>query len=108
EHIVLAGFDDHTMHLRMFEAQPLDGVVELDVDTEIVGIELELVAVGEAAGRIDIHNEIGDVAVLLDAPVAVARWLGLEVDGGHGLASTLGPALKPALMPLSPYALLCI
>ena len=30
----------------MLEAQPLNGIVELDVDAEVVGIELELVAAG--------------------------------------------------------------
>ena len=43
EHVVLARLDDDAAHLRMLEAQPLHRVVQLDVDAEIVGIELELV-----------------------------------------------------------------
>ena len=66
----------------MLEAQPLHRVVQLDVDAEIVGIELQLV-VAEAAGLVDVHDQIGDVAVGLDAPVAVARGIGLIVDGCH-------------------------
>jgi hypothetical protein len=40
----LAGAQQHGAHLRMLEAQPLESVGELDVDPEVVGIELELVA----------------------------------------------------------------
>ena len=71
----------------MLEAQPLHRVVELDVDAEVVGVELELVAVEQAAGLIDVHDQIGDLAVELDAPVAIARRLGLKIDGLHDLTS---------------------
>ena len=60
-------------HFRMLEAQPLHRVVEFDIDAEVVGVELEFVAVEQPAGLIDIHDQIGDLAVALDAPVAVAR-----------------------------------
>ena len=83
EHIVLAGLDDDRAHFRMLEAQPLHRVVEFDIDAEVVGVELEFVAVEQPAGLIDVHDQIGDVAVALDAPVAVARRLGLEIDGLH-------------------------
>ena len=63
----------------MLEAQPLHRVVQFDVDAEVVGIELELV-VAEPAGLVDVHDQIGDVAVVLDAPVAVARGIGLVID----------------------------
>ena len=63
----------------MLEAQPLHRVVEFDVDAEIVGIELELV-VAEAASLIDIHDQIGDVAVALDSPMAITGGIGLKID----------------------------
>ena len=99
EHIVLARLNDDATHLRMLEAQPLHGVVELDIDGKIVGVELELVLIGEPAGRIDIHDQIGNVAVALDAPMAVARGIGLEIDGLHVLT---GAGVKPSgdLLPL--------
>ena len=75
----------------MLEAQPLHRVVELDIDAEIVGIELELV-VAQAAGLVDVHDQIGDVAVGLDAPMAVARRIGLIVDAVMSL-SCGAPAL---------------
>ena len=82
EHIVLAGLDDDRAHLRMLEAQPLHRVVQFDVDAEVVGIELELV-IAEPARLIDVHDQISDVAIVLDAPMAVARRVGLIVDDRH-------------------------
>ena len=82
-------------HLRMLEAQPLHRVVQFDVDAEVVGIELELVAVEQPAGRIDVHDQVGDVAVELDAPMAVARRLGLEIDRRH---DRLAPLARPPIM----------
>jgi hypothetical protein len=38
----------------VLEAEPLHGVVELDVDTEVVGVELERVAVTKPAVLLDI------------------------------------------------------
>ncbi len=97
EHIVLAGLDDDAAHFRMLEAQALNRVVEFDVDAEIVGVELEFVAVGKPAGLIDVHDQIGDIAVALDAPMAVARRIGLEIDGWHGLKPARGKtARRPA------------
>ena len=43
EHARLRRAHYQRAHLRMFEAQPLDRVGELDIDAEIVGIELEFV-----------------------------------------------------------------
>jgi hypothetical protein len=45
----------------MFEAQPLHGVRQFDVDAEIVGIQLEQVAFEQAAIFIDVHGQRGDV-----------------------------------------------
>ena len=64
----------------MFEAQPLERVGKLDVDAEIVGIELELVALEQPALLVDVHQQRGDVAVDRELPVPVARRIGLEID----------------------------
>ena len=45
-----------TFTCGMLEAQPLDGVGELDVDAEVVGIELELVAFEQRALLVDVHQ----------------------------------------------------
>ena len=41
----------------MLEAHPLHDVGELDIDAEIVGIELELIALEQAAVLVDIHEQ---------------------------------------------------
>ena len=80
EHPRLARAQHDGAHLRMLEAQPLDRVGELDVDAEIVGIELELVALEQRALLVDVHHQRGDVAVDRELPMAIARGLGLEID----------------------------
>ena len=91
EHVVLAGLDHHGAHFRMLEAQPLHRIVELDVDRQIVGIELELVVAGKPAGRIDVHDQERDLAVDVDLPVPIAGGLGAEIDRLHGLPRTRSP-----------------
>ena len=80
EHPRLARAQHDDAHLRMLEAQPLDGVGKLDIDAEIVGIELELVALEQRALLVDVEKERGDIAVDLELPMAIAGRLGLEVD----------------------------
>ena len=64
----------------MLEPQPLHRVGKLDVDAEVVGVELELVAGREAAGLVDIELQGGDPVVDAQAPVAVAIRRGAHVD----------------------------
>ncbi|MGY3353889.1 hypothetical protein ACVWZK_000552 [Bradyrhizobium sp. GM0.4] len=64
----------------MLEAQALDRVGKLDVDAEIVGIELEQIALEQAAILVDVHGQGGDVTVNRELPVPVAGRLGLEID----------------------------
>jgi len=83
KNVLFAGFEYDRANLGMFEAQPLHRVIELDVYREIVGVELELVIGAEPAGRIDVHHQVGDLAVRLDPPMAVAARVGLDVDRFH-------------------------
>jgi hypothetical protein len=64
----------------MLEAQPLDGVVQLDVHAQVVGVELELVARDEAAVLLDVHVKRGHRTVEGELPVPVAARLRPEVD----------------------------
>src|SRR6476619_471077 len=68
----------------MLEADPLHGVVQLDVDTEIVRVELELVAVADSAVLAYVHRERGDRSVDAEAPVAIARRVGTVIHGRVG------------------------
>ncbi len=80
EHAIFARAQDHDLHTGMFEAQPLHGVSEFDIDAEIVGIQLELIAFKQPAILIDVHRQRRDLAVDIKLPMAVARWIGLEID----------------------------
>ena len=60
--------------------QPLHGVGELDVDTEIVGVELELVPGRKPAGFVDVELQRGDSAFGAQAPVTVAIRRSTHVD----------------------------
>ena len=62
----------------MFKPHSLDDIGKLDVDAEIIGVELQLVAFEQAARLVDIHHHPGHVAIIGHAPVLIARWIGLE------------------------------
>ena len=79
----------------MLEAQTLDGIGELDVDAEVVGVELEGVAREEAAVLVDVERQRRDLAVDGELPMAVSRRLGLEVDDALGAVPVRSHAWSP-------------
>ena len=84
----------------MFEAQALDGVVQFNIDTEIIGIQLQLIARAETACRIDIEQQSGDRAVQCKPPMAVALRCGAKIDHAHGSGALtlLRPVRRPIFM----------
>ena len=52
----------------------------LDVDAEIVGVELQLVAFVDAAILIDVEGKRGNGAVEGESPVLIAARLTVECD----------------------------
>ena len=66
--------------LGMLEAQPLHRVGQLDIDAEIVGVELELVAGREAARLVDVELQGGDSVLDTQAPVTIAIRRSAHVD----------------------------
>ena len=95
EHPVEGAGHDDGADLGVLEAQALDRVAELDVHRQVVAVELELVRVPlEPAEGLDGHLQVRDVAVDLQAPVAVLARVRLEVDpvGGGGSAGGGGRA----------------
>jgi hypothetical protein len=92
----LPRLEHHRLHLGVLEAHALHHVGEFDVDAEIVGIQLQLVAVEQTARLVDVHEDVGHLARIFDAPVPVARGLRLEIDasgcdlGVHGWLLRLG------------------
>src|SRR3982074_1957619 len=78
EPVFRAGYD-HGTNLRMLETNTLKRVVEFNIDAEIVGVELGLVAGPGAAIRGYVHGEGGNGAIERKAPVLVARGIGAKV-----------------------------
>ena len=77
---LLAARQDHDAHLGVLETDAVQRVVQLDIDAEIVGIELEPVAGEKPAIFGDIKCQGGDRAVTGEPPVAIARGIGVERD----------------------------
>ncbi len=67
----------------MFEAQTLHGVVKLDVDADIIGIQLEFVAGRLRAVLVDRHDEPGHRPVDRNRPVVVLGGLGAKIEPGR-------------------------
>jgi len=64
----------------MLEPDPVQRVVQLDVDAQIIGIELELVAGRDPAILGDVEQQGRDAPVYSEAPVLVSFRLGIEGD----------------------------
>ena len=92
EHPVFARPQQNHFHAGMFKAQPLHRVREFNIDAEIVGVQLELVAFEQPAILVDIHGQRCDVAIDCELPMPVARRIGLEID-------VAGTARKDAVFP---------
>ncbi len=84
EHALARARDDHGAHFGALEADAIDGVVELDVDAEVVRVELELVAGAQAGVLVEVGKQRRQRPVELELPVLVAGGLGLIVDPVHG------------------------
>src|SRR5713101_2088370 len=80
ENAILGAGDDDGADFRMLEADALQRVMQLDIDAEVVGVELELVTGTDAAVFRDVHGERGDGTVESEAPMLVAGGIGLEID----------------------------
>ena len=80
EHAIARAGHDDGAHFGVLEADALQRVVQLDVDAEIVGVELELVAGTNTAVLGDVHRERRERAVERELPVAVAARVRCEID----------------------------
>jgi hypothetical protein len=72
-------------HLGVLEAHPLDGVGQLDVHAEIVGVELEQVfAAADRLFQLHVHRQGGDRPIEVELPVGVALGVGVQGEFGRG------------------------
>ena len=95
EELVERAGDDDRLHGRVLETQTLERVVQLDVDAEVVGVELQLVVVTEAAARVDGHRQRGDRRIDVELPVPVTGRLGVEADRLSLHVSIVPPNTRP-------------
>ena len=57
EHPRLRRREHHRRHLGMLETQTLNGIIELNIDPEIIGIELQLIARHQRGVFLDVHSQ---------------------------------------------------
>jgi hypothetical protein len=83
EDAILGATDDDGAHLGVLEAEPLDGIGELDVDAEVVGVELEHVPRPQRPILLHVEDERRHRALDGELPVPwQLRWV-FEADRVH-------------------------
>src|SRR4029077_233993 len=80
ENTILSAINNDGTNFRMLEADALQRIMQLDVDAEVVGIELEFVSRSNTAVLRNVHGKRGNGTVEREPPMLVARRLGLEID----------------------------
>ena len=88
EHTVDSGCDDHSPDFRMLEAQALHSIVQLDIDADIVGIQLELIAACRGTVLIDGHDEPGYRPINAYGPVPVVFRRSAKIQFCHRLCGS--------------------
>ena len=62
--------NDH-FHFGMFKTHTLHDIIQFDIHTQIVGIQLQQVVIKETSIFIDIHREPSDRSFIIQAPMMV-------------------------------------
>ena len=76
----------------MLKTQALHGVVQLNIDAQIVGIEFELIAGADGGLLIDSKPQPRNMAIDLDLPVMVVRRLGAKINDAKRRRYMIGTA----------------
>lgn len=95
----------------MLKTQALHGVGKLDVDAQVIGVEFQLIALKQAAILIDVHDQLGHLAVEFQFPMPIACRLALEIDApGHRPfhSHALPAPIMPRKERRGPFAQICI
>ena len=80
ENPVLEAGHHYSAHFGMLKANTVDGIVEFDVNSQVVAIELELVTGAQTSIFVKVGEQGGDGAIELQLPVPVLCGVGLIVD----------------------------
>ena len=71
EHLFLGRLHDDNFDFRMLKPHPLHDVGQLNIYAQIIGIEFQLIAVKQPALFVHIHDQVGNVTFIFNAPMPV-------------------------------------
>ena len=91
KHLRVIGTEDDTADFGMFKPQTLDRVIQLDIDTEIVGVQFQLIAGLQRRVFGDCHRQTRDITVYRQIPVLVLIRAGGEIDPRFSTGSGEAP-----------------
>jgi hypothetical protein len=86
ENSVLEAGQYYSAHFGMLKANAVDGIVEFDVNSQVVAIEFELVTRPQAGVFVKVGEQGSHGAIELQLPVFIVCGVGLIVDSvclGH-------------------------
>src|SRR6185436_14991689 len=86
EHARFARAYQNDLNRRVLEPYAFDRIRKLDIDSQIVRIELELVALKERMLLVHVHQQSGNIAVHLKLPMPVLCGPGLEINARLSVA----------------------
>ena len=80
EHGGLVGADHHGFNFRMLKTQSLNGIVQFDIDPDIVGIQFQFVTGKHGAVLAHVHLQPGNGAGRRQLPVPITIRMCLEIQ----------------------------
>src|SRR6266850_642085 len=92
---ILCAGKDHRADFRVFKADALERVVEFDVHSEVVGIQLQFVTWPDSAVFGHVHGQRGDRAVEGEAPMFVARRIDLKFERFQNFSQVVHRLVAP-------------
>ena len=89
EDLFMIAADDKGGDFGVFKSQAPNNVGQFNIDTEVVGVQFQLISISEREFGIHTHVNPHHLTLLLDVPVTILRGIYLEGDRFHQLLSSL-------------------
>ena len=80
ENFVFGTGDHHGADFRVLKTDAVDGVIQLNIHTQIVAVQLEFVARTQTSVFVNINRQGSNGAIERQLPMLVLRWVGLVLD----------------------------
>src|SRR3546814_5452092 len=93
ENAVFHAGNHHRADLGMLETDALQGVMQFDVHTQVVGVQLQLITWTNAAVFGDVHGKRCDGAIERESPMFVLGWVGAKIDARAGFSHEKYPRI---------------